>query len=56
MLAVVNPFGEAPLTALVLFTTLMDYSVRVTVEGDTEDTSFISEYPSWDCIRDGAQM
>lgn len=45
MLAVVNPFGEAPLTALVLFTTLMDYSVRVTVEGDTEDTSFISEYP-----------
>ncbi len=43
MLAVVNPFGEAPLTALVLFTTLMDYSVRVTVEGDTEDTSFRSE-------------
>lgn len=45
MLAVVNPFGEAPLTALVLFTTIMDYSVRATVVGDTEDTSFVFEYP-----------
>lgn len=46
MLAVVNPFGEAPLTALVLFTTMVDYRVRATVEGDSEDTSFIFEYPA----------
>lgn len=46
MLAVVNPFGEAPLTALVLFTTMMDYRVRVTVVGDREDTSFVTEYPA----------
>lgn len=45
MLAVVNPFGEAPLTALVLFTTIMDYGVRATVIGDTEDTNFVFEYP-----------
>lgn len=45
MLAVVNPFGEAPLTAIVLFTTIMDYSVRATVIGDTEETSFVFEYP-----------
>lgn len=45
MLAVVNPFGEAPLTALVLFTTIMDYSVRVTVKGDSEDTDLVAEYP-----------
>ncbi len=45
MLAVVNPFGEAPLTALVLFTTIMDYSVRVTVKGDSEDTDFVAVYP-----------
>lgn len=45
MLAVVNPFGEAPLTAIVLFTTIMDYSVRTTVVGDTEDTSLVSIYP-----------
>lgn len=45
ILAVVNPFGEVPLTALVLFTTLMDYRVRATVTGDTEDTSFVFEYP-----------
>lgn len=45
ILAVVNPFGEAPLTALVLFTTIMDYQVRATVVGDTEDTSFVFEYP-----------
>lgn len=46
MLAVVNPFGEAPLTALVLFTTIMDYRVRATVVGDTEETSFVFEYPA----------
>lgn len=46
MLAVVNPFGEAPLTALVLFTTIMDYRVRATVTGDREDTSFVFEYPA----------
>ena len=45
MLAVVNPFGEAPLTALVLFTTIMDYSVRATVKGDTEETDFVAVYP-----------
>lgn len=46
ILAVVNPFREAPLTALVLFTTIMDYGVRATVVGDTEETSFVFEYPS----------
>lgn len=46
MLAVINPFGEAPLTALVLFTTMMDYRVRATVAGDEEDTSFVCEYPA----------
>lgn len=46
MLAVINPFGEAPLTAIILFTTMMDYRVRATVVGDTEDTSFVCEYPA----------
>lgn len=46
MLAVLDPFGEAPLTALVLFTTMMDYRVRATVVGDEEDTSFVCEYPA----------
>lgn len=46
MLAVTDPYGEAPLTALVLFTTMMDYRVRATVEGDTEDAGFVFEYPA----------
>ncbi len=46
MLAVTDPYGEAPLTALVLFTTMMDYRVRAAVEGDTEDTGFVFEYPA----------
>lgn len=46
MLVVVNPFGEAPLTALVLFTTIMDYRVRAAVTGDREDTGFVFEYPA----------
>lgn len=44
MLAVTDPYGEAPLTALVLFTTMMDYRVRATVAGDTEDTGIVFEY------------
>ncbi len=46
MLAVVNPFGHAPLTAMVLFTTIMDYKVRATVVGDTKDTDFTYVYPA----------
>lgn len=46
MLVVKNPFGEAPLTAIVLFTTIMDYRVRATVVGDLEETSFVFEYPA----------
>ncbi len=46
MLVVEDPFGEAPLTALALFTTIMDYRVRVTVVGDSEQTSFVFEYPA----------
>ncbi len=46
MLAVVDPFGEAPLTAIVIFTTIMDYRVRATVKGDTEATGFVFEYPA----------
>lgn len=46
MLVVKNPFGEAPLTAIVLFTTIMDYRVRATVAGDLEETSFVFEYPA----------
>ena len=46
MLVVKNPFGEAPLTALVLFTTIMDYRVRATVVGNSQETSFVSEYPA----------
>ncbi len=45
MLVVMNPFSEAPLTALVLFTTIMDYGVRATVKGDTPETDFVFEYP-----------
>lgn len=46
MLIVEDPFGEAPLTALALFTTIMDYRVRATVRGDSEQTSFVFEYPA----------
>lgn len=46
MLVVEDPFGEAPLTALALFTTIMDYRVRVTALGDSEQTSFVFEYPA----------
>lgn len=46
MLAVVDPFDIAPLTAMVMFTTMMDYRVRVTVLGDQEYTNFVSEYPA----------
>lgn len=46
MLVVTNPFGVAPLTALALFTTIMDYRVRATVVGDSEDTGFVFEYPA----------
>lgn len=46
MLVVTDPFGVAPLTALALFTTIMDYRVRVTVVGDSEDTGFVFEYPA----------
>lgn len=46
MLAVVDPFGVAPLTAIVLFTTMMDYRVRATVVGEAENTSFVTEYPA----------
>ncbi len=45
MLVVMNPFSEAPLTALVLFTTLTDYAVRATVKGDTPETDFVFDYP-----------
>lgn len=46
MLVVVDPYGEAPLTALVLFTTIMDYRVRTIVKGDTEATDFVAEFPA----------
>ncbi len=46
MLVVEDPFGEAPLTALALFTTIMDYRVRATVVGDTKESSFVFEYPA----------
>lgn len=46
MLAVTDPYGEAPLTALVFFTTMMDYRVRVTAGADTEDDAFVFEYPA----------
>ncbi|MCR5797662.1 MAG: aryl-sulfate sulfotransferase [Eubacterium sp.] len=45
MLAVVNPYGESPLSAVVLFTTMMEYGVRVTVKGDIPETDIVSEYP-----------
>ncbi len=45
MLAVVNPYGQAPLTALVIFVTNLDYGVRATVVGDIPETNFVSEYP-----------
>lgn len=46
MLAVIDPFDEAPLTALVMFTTVTDYRVRTTVFGDIEETNFVSEFPA----------
>lgn len=46
MLVVEDPFGEAPLTAMALFTTIMDYRVRVTALGDSEQTNFVFEYPA----------
>ncbi len=46
MLVVTDPYGEAPLTALILFTTMMDYRVRATVKGDIEATNFTFEYPA----------
>lgn len=45
MLVVMNPFSEAPLTALVLFTTIMDYGVRATIKGDTPETDFVFDFP-----------
>ena len=46
MLAVIDPFDEAPLTALVMFTTVTDYRVRTTVFGDIEETNLVSEFPA----------
>lgn len=46
MLAVIDPFDEAPLTALVMFTTITDYRVRTTVFGDIEETNLVSEFPA----------
>ena len=46
MLAVIDPYNEAPLTALVMFSTITDYRVRATVFGDIEETNFVYEYPS----------
>lgn len=45
MLAVIDPFDEAPLTALVMFSTITDYRVRTTVFGDVEETNFVYEFP-----------
>jgi len=40
-MVVVNPFGNSPLTALVLFKTEQEYSVRVTVKGNTDSTDVV---------------
>lgn len=40
-----NPFGEAPLTALILFVTEMSCSVHVTVKGDVPETDYSYELP-----------
>jgi len=40
-MVILNPFGNSPLTALVLFKTDEEYSVRVTVKGNTEVTDVI---------------
>lgn len=45
MFLAVNPFGEAPLTALILFETEGSCGIRVTVPGDTRGTDFIYSLP-----------
>lgn len=45
MFLVVNPFGEAPLTALILFETEGSCGIRVTVPGNTPETDFIYNLP-----------
>ena len=43
---VLNPFGNSPLTAVVLFQTREEYAVRVTVEGNTNQTDVVGEVAS----------
>ncbi len=38
---ILNPFGNSPLTAVVLFETEEEYAVRVTVEGNTDETDVV---------------
>ena len=40
-LTVLNPFGNSPLTAVVLFKTEKDYAVRVTVQGNSDETDVV---------------
>ncbi|MCR5691663.1 MAG: aryl-sulfate sulfotransferase [Eubacterium sp.] len=47
MFMVVNPYGEAPLTALVLFETEKECQVRVTVKGKTEDADYTYDLPAY---------
>lgn len=45
MFLIRNPFGEAPLTALVLFALEKPARVRVTTKGDIPETDFVSLLP-----------
>jgi hypothetical protein len=45
MLLIRNPYGEAPLTALVLFALEQEAEVRVTTKGDVPETDFVSVLP-----------
>lgn len=45
-LIILNPFGNSPLTAVVLFQTKESYAVRVTVQGDTDETDVSGEIAS----------
>lgn len=38
---ILNPFGNSPLTAVVLFETEEEYAVRITVQGNTDETDVI---------------
>ena len=45
-LIISNPFGNSPLTAVILFQTEESYAVRVTVQGDSDETDVSGEIAS----------